>query len=115
MLLNLFPDHIWSEDVHGIPYLLIAKLNEIIDIRGLNRGKKIKGMIPGFSAIGSKIPEDMLENQEAKISKWEHIIKSMTPEEKLNPEPLEKQTQRISRHNNPSILAFSCYFKETAI
>ncbi len=58
---------------------------------------KIKSMIPGLSNIKAKIPEGMLENQEAKVAKWEHIIKSMTAEEKENPEILEKQTSRISR------------------
>ena len=52
-------------------------------------------MIPGFS--NAKIPENLLENQEAKIAKWEHILKSMTPEERENPELLEKQTSRIGR------------------
>jgi len=56
---------------------------------------KIKSMIPGLG--GAKIPENLLENQEAKISKWEHIIKSMTKEEKENPGLLEKQTSRIAR------------------
>ena len=58
---------------------------------------KIKSMIPGFSNIKGKIPENVLENQQEKISKWEHIIKSMTPGEKANPEILEKQTSRIAR------------------
>ena len=58
---------------------------------------KIKGMIPGFANIKDKIPEDMIGGQEEKIAKWEHIIKSMTSEEKENPEILEKQTSRISR------------------
>jgi len=39
----------------------------------------------------------MLEGQQEKIAKWEHIIKSMTKEEKENPELLEKQTSRIAR------------------
>jgi len=56
---------------------------------------KIKSMIPGMSS--AKIPEGMLGTQEEKIAKWEHIIKSMTKEEKENPEILEKQTSRISR------------------
>jgi len=56
---------------------------------------KIKSMIPGFSS--AKIPENALENQETKIAKWEHIIKSMTPEEINNPELIEKQTSRIRR------------------
>jgi signal recognition particle subunit SRP54 len=58
---------------------------------------KIKSMIPGMSNINAKIPEGMLENQQAKVSKWEHIIKSMTQEERENPEILEKQTSRIAR------------------
>lgn len=56
---------------------------------------KIKGMIPGFGK--AKVPDEALQNQEAKIAKWEHIIKSMTREEIENPEILEKQTSRISR------------------
>ncbi len=58
---------------------------------------KIKSMIPGLSNIKAKIPEGALESQEAKVTKWQHIIKSMTTEEKTNPEILEKQTSRISR------------------
>ena len=59
--------------------------------------EKIKSMIPGLSGLSAKIPENLLESQEAKISKWEHIIKSMTLEERENPELLEKQTSRIAR------------------
>ncbi len=58
---------------------------------------KIKSMLPGFANIKDKIPENLLENQEAKVAKWEHIVKSMTLEEKSNPELLEKQTSRMSR------------------
>ncbi|MEK6895153.1 MAG: hypothetical protein AABX48_01400, partial [Nanoarchaeota archaeon] len=58
---------------------------------------KIKSMIPGFSNAASKIPEGALESQQAKIAKWEHIIKSMTPDEINNPEIFDKQTSRISR------------------
>jgi len=56
---------------------------------------KIKSMIPGLG--NAKIPDDMLGAQEEKIKKWEHIIKSMTPEEKENPELLKNQTSRIAR------------------
>ena len=58
---------------------------------------KLKSMIPGFSGIKEKVPENVLENQQGKIAKWEHIIKSMTKEEIENPEIIEKQTSRISR------------------
>ncbi|HTZ41594.1 MAG TPA: signal recognition particle receptor subunit alpha [Candidatus Omnitrophota bacterium] len=56
---------------------------------------KIKSLIPGLG--NAKIPEGMMESQQNKISKWEHILKSMTEEERENPELLEKQTSRISR------------------
>ena len=56
---------------------------------------KIKSMIPGLGS--AKIPENMLESQQTKIAKWEHILKSMTKEEKSNPELLKKETSRIAR------------------
>jgi len=56
---------------------------------------KIANMIPGFGK--AKIPEEMLEGQEGKVKHWKHAISSMTPEEKENPELLEKQTSRIQR------------------
>jgi len=56
---------------------------------------KIKNMIPGLGK--AKIPENMLENQQEKVAKWEHILKSMTKEERENPELFEKQTSRIGR------------------
>jgi signal recognition particle subunit SRP54 len=58
---------------------------------------KIKSMIPGFSKMEGKIPEEAIESQESKVKKWEHIIKSMTKEEIENPELIEKQTSRIGR------------------
>ena len=56
---------------------------------------KIKAMIPGMG--NAKIPDNLLNTQEEKIAKWEHIIKSMTKEEVENPEILKKQTSRVSR------------------
>ncbi len=73
---------------------VIEQVKSMGSIGGLD---KIKSMIPGFSNVEKKIPKNLIENQEAKISKWEHILKSMTPEEKENPEILEKQISRISR------------------
>ena len=74
-------------------------LNDVIEqvksMGSLGGFDKIKSMIPGLG--DAKIPEEMLGNQEEKIKKWEHIIKSMTSEEKNNPEILKKQTSRIAR------------------
>jgi len=57
--------------------------------------EKIKSLIPGLGK--AKIPEKAFESQEAKISKWQHIIKSMTKEEKENPDMFEKENSRIAR------------------
>lgn len=70
-------------------------IEQVKSMNSLGGFEKIKSMIPGLGK--AKIPENLLESQEAKISKWEHIIKSMTPEERENPELLEKQISRISR------------------
>ena len=70
-------------------------IEQVKSMSSLGGFEKIKSMIPGLGS--AKIPEGVLENQEAKISKWEHIIKSMTLEERENPELLEKQTSRIAR------------------
>ncbi len=57
--------------------------------------EKIKSLIPGLGK--AKIPDNLMESQEAKISKWQHIIKSMTKEEKETPEIFEKENSRIAR------------------
>ncbi|MEK6906563.1 MAG: signal recognition particle receptor subunit alpha [Nanoarchaeota archaeon] len=56
---------------------------------------KIKSMIPGLG--NAKIPEGLMESQQEKIAKWEHIIKSMTKEEVENPDIFEKEHSRITR------------------
>lgn len=72
-------------------------IEQVKSMSSLGGFDKIKSMIPGMSDIKTKIPEGALENQEVKVAKWEHIVKSMTQEEKENPEILEKQTSRIAR------------------
>jgi len=74
---------------------VIAQVKSMNSLGGF---EKIKSMIPGFG--GMKIPgkaESQMETEQEKIAKWEHIIKSMTQEEKENPERLEKETSRIAR------------------
>ena len=74
-------------------------LNDVIEqVKSMNQlggFEKLKGMIPGMG--DAKIPENLLETQQGKIAKWEHIIKSMTKYEKENPEIIAKQTTRIGR------------------
>ena len=74
-------------------------LNDVVEqvksMSSLGGFGKIKSMIPGLGK--AKIPDEMFESQEEKVKKWEHIIKSMTAEERENPDILKKQTSRISR------------------
>src|SRR3990170_3147321 len=70
-------------------------IEQVKSMSSLGGFEKIKSMIPGLGK--AKIPENVLESQQEKVAKWEHIIKSMTPEEKENPGLLKKQTSRISR------------------
>jgi signal recognition particle subunit SRP54 len=58
---------------------------------------KIISLIPGLGKAKDKIPEGQLEQQQEKIKRFKHAIKSMTKEEIENPEILEKQTSRIQR------------------
>lgn len=62
--------------------------------------EKIKSMIPGLGS--AKIPEGMMEGQQEKIAKWEHIIKSMTKEERENPELFDDNKTGTSRMNRVS-------------
>ena len=79
-------------------------LDDVIEqVKSMNKlggFDKIKGMIPGMDS--AKIPEGMLESQQEKTSKWEHIIKSMTPEERENPEIFEDKKTAVSRINRIS-------------
>ncbi|MFH1151709.1 MAG: signal recognition particle protein Srp19, partial [Nanoarchaeota archaeon] len=72
-------------------------VEQVKSMNSLGGFDKIKSMIPGLG--NAKIPEEMLGTQQEKISKWEHIIKSMTPEEKENPEIFDDKKTATSRVN----------------
>jgi len=63
-------------------------LNEFIDqlkqMQKMGSLSSIASMIPGFSSV--KVPKGALDVQEEKMKKWQHMIKSMTPQEKEDPE-----------------------------
>ena len=58
---------------------------------------KILSLVPGLGKMKDKIPEAALEQQQSKVKNWKAAIKSMTKDEKEDPEILEKQTSRIQR------------------
>jgi len=70
-------------------------IEQVKSMSALGGFEKIKGMIPGLGK--AKLPENVLENQEAKVAKWEHILKSMTKEERENPDVLEDKKTGSSR------------------
>jgi len=71
-------------------------IEQVKSMNSLGGFEQIKSMIPGFGNVKLK-DTGMMENAQEKTKKWEHIIKSMTLEERENPELLEKQTSRIAR------------------
>jgi uncharacterized protein YegL len=41
-VMTLFPDHVWAEKIADMPKCLVEKLNELIDFRGIGRGKPLQ-------------------------------------------------------------------------
>ncbi len=70
-------------------------IEQVKSMNSLGGFDKIKSMVPGLG--NAKIPEGVLDTQQKKVAKWEHIVKSMTNYERENPEIIKKETQRISR------------------
>lgn len=70
-------------------------VEQIKSMNSLGGFDKLMSMIPGMGK--AKIDKSQLEKQQEKIAKWEHLVNSMTPEERQNPETIKKQTTRISR------------------
>ena len=40
--IKMFDDHVWAENVEQIPKLIVEKLNEIVDLSGKYRGRRVK-------------------------------------------------------------------------
>jgi len=74
-------------------YTLNEFYEQIQSMQSMGSLSKITEMIPGFGNV--KMPKGMLDVQESKMKKWKHIILSMTPHEKENPD--EIKTTRITR------------------
>ncbi|MDA3836243.1 MAG: signal recognition particle receptor subunit alpha [Nanoarchaeota archaeon] len=56
---------------------------------------KMMSMIPGMGK--AKIDKSQLEEQQKKVANWEHLVNSMTEQERENPEIIQKHTTRIGR------------------
>ena len=93
-------------------------LNEFVDqikqMQKMGSLSKITEMMPGFGNL--KVPKDMLNVQEEKMVKWEHAIKSMTAQEREDPEIIKQsRLQRVSKGSGVSehdIKEMIKYFKQ---
>ncbi len=71
-------------------------LEQIKSMKSMGSLSKVMEMIPGGS--GLKIPKGALDVQEDKMKQWEHIILSMTPVERKEPEEIRaSRIKRIAR------------------
>jgi signal recognition particle subunit SRP54 len=57
---------------------------QIKNMQKMGSMSKVMEMIPGMSSM--KLPAGMMDVQEGKMKKWGHIINSMTPAERDDPE-----------------------------
>ncbi len=72
-------------------------IEQVKSMNSIGGFDKIKSMVPGMSK--AKISDEKLASEQKKVKKWEHIIKSMTPEEKDNPEIFKDKKTATSRIN----------------
>src|SRR3989339_9768 len=86
-----------AETEAGIYFLATGeKVNDIEEFNPESFLSRLLGM-GDLSQLIEKIKSITNEDEEEKIKKWEHIINSMTQEEKDNPELLKKETSRMTR------------------
>ncbi|MDL1895917.1 signal recognition particle protein [Anaerolineae bacterium CFX7] len=76
-------------------------LQQLQQIKKLGSLTQIMNMIPGFSQMAKEIPEEATESQMKRI---EAIIRSMTPQERRNPDVLNaRRRQRIAHGSGTTV------------
>ncbi len=71
-------------------------LQQIKSMQKMGSLSKVMEMVPGAS--GLKIPKGFMDVQEGKMKRWAHIINSMTPGERKDPEIIKaSRLKRIAR------------------
>jgi signal recognition particle subunit SRP54 len=70
-------------------------VEQVKSMNSLGGFDKMLSMIPGMGK--AKIDKSQLEEQQKKVAAWEHLVNSMTPYERENPEIIKKETARIGR------------------
>ncbi len=70
-------------------------MEQIKSLQRMGSLSKVAEMIPGVSGM---LPKDMMDIQEEKMKRWEHIMNSMTKEERESPEIIKhSRIKRIAR------------------
>jgi signal recognition particle subunit SRP54 len=72
---------------------------QLKSMQGMGPLNKVIDMLPGASSSGlmKKLPKGFMEVQEGKMKKWNHIILSMTQDERDNPESINlNRVKRIA-------------------
>ncbi|MBN2330705.1 MAG: signal recognition particle protein [Candidatus Aenigmarchaeota archaeon] len=77
---------------------------QLKSMKGMGPLNKVMDMIPGASSgLMKKLPKGFMDIQEGKMKKWEHIIKSMTPAEKEDPDTINvSRVKRIAAGSGTS-------------
>lgn len=69
---------------------------QLKSMKGMGPLNKVMDMIPGASSgLMKKLPKGFMDVQEGKMKKWEHIIRSMTPGERDDPDTIN--VSRVKR------------------
>ena len=73
-------------------------------VKGMGSLTQMAEMIPGLGKlIGTKIPKEDLEKQEKKMERFGHVMGSMTPEERKDPDLLDSsRIRRIAKGSGAS-------------
>jgi len=96
-------------------FTLLEFQEQIKSMQKMGPLSKITEMLPGTA--GLKIPKGMLDVQEEKMKKWQHIIDSMTPKERGDPDIINaSRINRIARGSGTSesdVRELLKYYKQT--
>ena len=81
---------------------LLDLYEQMKSMKKMGSFSKLVDMIPGMG--GAKIPKDMLNVQEEKFKKWEHVLKSFTHEELMDPDIISNtRVERVAKGSGTDI------------
>lgn len=72
-------------------------VNQIGEVNKMGSISQIADMMGISGKLKKKLPKGVIDVQEAKMKKWQHVIKSMTPEERNTPDMINMHRIKIGR------------------